>query len=153
MGPEVQLAFSCYPQKRNLGGVGVIKMARDRKSKEVRRVRIRQNDEVAFAGSLFHVNSVSSTCSFDPQPHICIPHEPTEVNFPDPEPEGEGEENKVPQDEGNSDNAGSVSDREETESTGGKSTASSRAPVSSSVLSLCFLIIMKSCCPQLCVRL
>ena len=107
-GEDVKVAFSCYPQERDLGGVGLIKMSRNRKQKEIVKVTITDSDTRVLAGSLFHVNIVSPTCSFDPQPHICLPHEPTEVNFPDPttpvaEPEESDEDgNKVPRDEGNS---------------------------------------------------
>ncbi len=97
VGEETRLLFSCYPQERHLGGVGLIKLSRDRKRKEILPVTT-GSESRALAGSLFHVNLVSDTCSFDPQPHICLPHAPAEMDFPDPTtpvPEPEGGDNTV----------------------------------------------------------
>ena len=150
VGEEVRLAFSCYPQERNLGGVGLIKMSRDRKQRDIIPITYGSSKR-ALAGSLFHVNLISATCSFDPQPHICLPHEPTEVNFPDPttpiaEPEDNNvdeNENHVPRDEGNPDN-NNDQEGEETIATGGKGGGATTTGSSLSlVISLCSLTVAK----------
>ena len=76
------IAFSCYPQEKGNGGVGLIKLSGDMRHKEV--VPVKSNNKAVLAGSIFHVNRIPDTCSFDPVPQICIPHEPMEVKFPEP---------------------------------------------------------------------
>ena len=149
-GEDTRLAFSCYPQEKDLGGVGLIKLSRNRKEKEIVKVTITDSDTRVLAGSLFHVNIVSATCSFDPQPHICLPHEPTEVNFPDPTtPVAEPEENdvdgnKVPRDEGNSEeNEVGDSDSDDRKPVSGNDATRLRSPLTLYVL-LGSLLVVKN---------
>ena len=150
-GEDVRVAFSCYPQERDLGGVGLIKMSRNRTNKEIVKVSITDSDTRVLAGSLFHVNIVSATCSFDPQPHICLPHEPTEVNFPDPttpvaEPEdNDVDGNKVPRDESNSEeNEVEGSDSDDTKPVSGNYAATKLMSPLTSVLLLGSLLGVKN---------
>ncbi len=134
VGDPSVIAFSCYPQEKDNGGVGLIKLSGNMRDKEV--IPVKSNNKAMLAGSILHVNTIPDSCSFDPVPKICSPEPPMEVKFPEPTTTMK---NNVQNDKNNEVGGGKS---EETKSASGKDSANSLVPKYSLVSSLVIFSIL-----------
>ena len=89
------LVFGCYSgtQYPDVGGSGLITATSEHWSDREIRPLLRPKFKVA---SLFHVDDVARSCSFDPAPRMCI----LSTSTPEPEPEPEGNDGLSPESSG-----------------------------------------------------
>jgi hypothetical protein len=94
---EKSLVFGCYPQSATSGGAGLIQAMSGASNKNIDAIRFSES-ELLRAGSVFTVDSLPATCSFNPKPTHCIP--PSLVpSTPEPDEEPEPTEETTPEEE------------------------------------------------------